>query len=1259
MAVAAIGGGGLFSGLLGKLISFAISSLFQSLFAPDEPEEPEVEGPLLNKRSNTSPIPVIYGTRRTGGNRVLVATQGNRNEFLHVVLLVCEGEIDGFEKIYLDDSELRFSGALTENSNLNPIGAIENNESGVPGNTGKFGGDLVRIRLHHGSPSQVADSALVSDISNWTTSHELKGRAYIYARFRYDQDTFGGIPTITADVRGKRITLLPGTEGVALTSPATVGYSSNPALCLRDYLINDDYGRGLDPATIDDDKIIEAANYCDESITLQFDTPAGGETSSTGRRYTCDGIVQTDATLYENTRKFLTHMRGFLVFSSGLYRLVLDKAEDSQDFIYDESNIIGSLSVSLGSKKNTLNRMRATFWNPNKNGEDDTIILEPTFEVTSLSTADQERVSGTNLPTLNGRVKLKDLRDNGVTLSREIQLPFCDNPHSARYLVNQEIEQSRQQIHATFQVGLAGLRNEIGDIIRIQHAQMGWGYRAVTVDGEVVLVKNGQITIASLGQTGLFPNWSELTTYTPGGDPNIDTVTFDGTVYTLASGVVTSTNQDPVSNPTVWTEIAMFSQIPNLSSYGLQDLNNDGVNDTNIGVNGKFIYKEFRILSLSLRSKEEVEITTIEYDATVFDNLPLSAIDATPNTSFQNPNDIGPPSNLITTEDLYITTNSGGVKASLTFSWVSPATPFVQAYDIDVHVPEQEYSESINYNVGTKIQFENNRYQALLFNGPNGDVENPGNTTFWSILSGVDDSDFVYLTRTRTQSATVLDAVPGSYDVRVRSVSVTGVSSVSLEVNNLEVLGLIAPPQSITGFGITPQSDLALLQWNASTDLDVRIGGNIEVRHSPVTDLSTVAALQTLWSSARDLTKGKSGVTTQILVPLLTGTYLIKALDSSGIESLQPAAIVNTIQPSTEFNFIQTVPEATAWLGLIPSEDNDLDDNSSGVESFSTTADVLIISQNVTYKITSVVNSDWSSVGGPNPAQVGNIFTVPEGVSATEAELDLLGSAGTDIVLRLDTNNGTAVDAAPVTRTGTYYFGNLVEYSKVTESRLGIDLSFTASNVDAFIDDLINIDDLPTVDGDVPASNLVVEVSTTEVDPSTAAESDWTNYIQFTSGTFNFRAARFRLVINTVETTTQVVVSTCSITVDAADITQTVTDRLWNTTEFMTPGDITNSFDVIYPEQFFNAVSIGVFAEPFLGISADGLLPGDYFVITNTPNGDDDTGLAPNSFRGFRIQFKTVGTTNISGTFLLNAPNSATDGTITRNITFDYQATGF
>ena len=663
------------------------------------------------------------------------------------------------------------------------------------------------------------------------------------------------------------------------------------------------------------------------------------------------------------------------------------------------------------------------------------------------------------------------------------------------------------------------------------------------------------------------------------------------------------------------------------------------MNDSNIGIDGNFIYKEFRILALSMKEQEEVEITAIEYDATVYDELPLSAEDATPNTSFTNPNSIGPPTNLTTSEDLYITTNSGGVKASITFNWDSPNNPFVQAYDVEIHVPEQLYSAGANYLEGAKVQFNGNRYQATTFNGPNGTSADPNNSAFWTLLTELEDSDFIYLTRTRTRAATALDATKGTYGVRVRAVSVTGVRSEPLRDDSISVMGLTAPPADITGFGITPQSDLALLQWTASTDLDVRIGGNIEVKHSPSTGvLPTGTELQDLWAASETLTAGKSGVTTQILVPLLTGTYLIKAVDSSGIRSLLPGAIVNTIESTTEFEFIDNYDEQAAWLGeSIPA-------------------------------------------GGAGPTTGIEIF-------------------GDTIRLTTDLQVGETIQLAndvPNVTSGTYYFGQLVSFSEEKETRLTASVTATVQDVTAFWDVFELVDDIVSIDGTIPASSISVEISTTS-DNSDPDNTVWSNYVQFSSGTFTFQSARFRLTITTQDFDTQIVVSRLTIGANAAAITQGKSNITWDgnaaatttrtytidpdatppTTETRTlqfvatggVGDSGNYTDVYYSDTtdlllpFFNDDSLnsgtGRYAEPFLGIAADGLVPGQYFVITNTDNGTTKiAGGAPFYFEGFRIQFKTVGVTDISGVDVLNAPTTG-DATIGEDITFDYRATGF
>ena len=69
---------------------FAIGWLFTRSLKPEVPDfgtndfEETERGILLNKQSNNSSIPVVYGERLIGGTRVFIQTSGTDNEFLYV-----------------------------------------------------------------------------------------------------------------------------------------------------------------------------------------------------------------------------------------------------------------------------------------------------------------------------------------------------------------------------------------------------------------------------------------------------------------------------------------------------------------------------------------------------------------------------------------------------------------------------------------------------------------------------------------------------------------------------------------------------------------------------------------------------------------------------------------------------------------------------------------------------------------------------------------------------------------------------------------------------------------------------------------------------------------------------------------------------------------------------------------------------------------------------------------------------------------------
>jgi hypothetical protein len=100
-------------------IQFAIA-VISWLKKPDIPDSPTMEsipeqnakGVLVNKTSSNAPLPVIYGQRKVGGTAVFMETSGTDNTYLYMIMALCEGGVESCEKIYIDDKEVTWSGAL-------------------------------------------------------------------------------------------------------------------------------------------------------------------------------------------------------------------------------------------------------------------------------------------------------------------------------------------------------------------------------------------------------------------------------------------------------------------------------------------------------------------------------------------------------------------------------------------------------------------------------------------------------------------------------------------------------------------------------------------------------------------------------------------------------------------------------------------------------------------------------------------------------------------------------------------------------------------------------------------------------------------------------------------------------------------------------------------------------------------------------------------------------------------------------------------
>ncbi len=334
----------------------------------------------------------------------------------------------------------------------------------------------------------------------------------------------------------------------------------------------------------------------------------------------------------------------------------------------------------------------------------------------------------------------------------------------------------------------------------------------------------------------------------------------------------------------------------------------------------------------------------------------------------------------------------------------------------------------------------------------------------YSVSYRRDNGNPVQLTDSATPSVVVMDAVPGAYEVTVKGINALGMLGAPLTYT-AEVLGKVAPPQDVAGLQLQVQTGGAIISWSTHPDLDVRLGGKILIRHSTALTGAT-------WNTSVPLAEF-AGSSTSGVVPLLAGTYLAKAEDTSGVQSINPLTVVTTAADVLQYNAVATRYEQPAFAG----------DASGLVEA----GGWLILSESGT----------WDDI--------------------------------------VDFDAAPGIDGATV-ESGTYYFAAPVDIGGVYTCRVTADIQVQSYDVFNIVDTWASVDAVSNIDGTLGSDSADVRlyVSTTNDDPSGAP--DWSAYRPFTVGNYTARAYRFRLdVARGPSPAQQVAIKRLGVTVDVPD----------------------------------------------------------------------------------------------------------------------------
>ncbi|WP_368491757.1 DUF1983 domain-containing protein [Pseudomonas sp. Hg5Tf] len=266
-------------------------------------------------RSSKAPARFILGRVSTGGVLVWVQEQvGGQTdgEWLHLVYVLCEGAVDGLEKIYLGEEEIATYGEFASYELIS-------------------------------NPTQV-NAFLKANCPDWKAEQIGRGLSFVRLSLKYSAEKFpSGIPDARFVVRGRNDIYDPRT-GMA-------NYTENTALHILWFLRN--------RCGVPDDEIVfetfaSGANVCDESV--------GNADGTTGPRYRSSCVIGADEQRTNVLQKLETACGGKAIRVGGRWMFQAGAYYGPYDFEITEDMVVGTITGSTEPTNDAaINTVRGTF----------------------------------------------------------------------------------------------------------------------------------------------------------------------------------------------------------------------------------------------------------------------------------------------------------------------------------------------------------------------------------------------------------------------------------------------------------------------------------------------------------------------------------------------------------------------------------------------------------------------------------------------------------------------------------------------------------------------------------------------------------------------------------------------------------------------------------------------------------------------------------------------------------------------------------
>jgi hypothetical protein len=849
-----------------SVVSSFISWLIPIPEIPDFDTPQEEKGVLINKQSNNAQIPVIYGRRQVGVTRVFLETSGSDNKYLYMACVLCEGEIEAVDEIYVDDKLVIFDGELTH-------GTVRN----VSGGDQVFykGSSYIQAQAFFGTDDQVASSVLTPS-TNWTDNHRLKGVAYVAFRFEWNQDMFSSIPQIKVTLKGKKI---------YDPRDATTKYSANSALVLLDYLRNTRYGKGLPNDAFESDfaSFKTSADDADTEIvprTVTY-TPIAGLKRQVFRGYYSDN-PRHFLDIFPIEESTVSSISGITLppYHSDRYFGYINPTStathDFQTTSDDASHVyIGDAGQTVDALFKAVEANRSAYLVVNNGG----------WHSTATQSGSKSLTSGQRYPIIiyygnapSNTTMTFNWKVSGGSYSTDLSGIFTSSeeltdivPAILKFETNAVLDTDQKVIENVKKLlnPMRGLFTYTNGIYKLKIEGTGTTVKTITKDhvigGAKVLGerKNNKYNRILGTFVNPFKNWQEDTVvYPPIDETNLATADKHSTMLAEDNGTLLEGNFSFPSVTSQYNAEALCEVILRRSRNQLQiqlrltsEFLDLAIGDI-VGItypSGGFDNKPFRVMGLAINEDLTVDVQLFEHQDNFYTFNEKNPIATIADTILPNPNIVQAPG--ISVADEVIELFDGSVVSKLVVT-ITNTDQFADQFEV-------EYKESSETDY------------RLMRRGTNQIVEK------YPVKEGA------------------------IYNIRARTINSLGVRSAFTSTNH-EVVTAFIPPADVTDYSIDVVGDKLHHNWTAVSDLDLDY---YEIRFTSNTS-------ETFYQNTTVLVPRIARPASSVVTPFVgAGKYFIKAVDKFGVRSTNADSVVIAQQVIDGVKPITTITEETAFSG--------------------------------------------------------------------------------------------------------------------------------------------------------------------------------------------------------------------------------------------------------------------------------------------------------------------------------------------------------